>query len=718
MMSVGADSDAQGGAQAHEQWMPIGQVLALVEQHRVAGRLAAAQDLCRQILRVQPRHAEALHMLGIVLHQAGETSAAIDVMARAISANGAVPLYHSNLGEMLRLAGRLDEAVVAGSRAIELQPNFAQALNNLGIAYYDRGEFDEAIACYRRALAVDPGFAQAHNNLGNALRAQKNYAEAIAAYHRAIQLMPEYGDAYNNLGTAIRDQKKPKDAEEPYRKALALKPGDPSILNNLALSLMDQERLDEALALLQQSSAIDPHNHLTYTYFASAYFDKDMNEEAKAAAERALRLKPDDADATNIMGQILFEQNQSEEALACFRKAISLKPGLSDAYNNMGNSLKELGRFDEAMDAYIKALEIDSKASGVLLNLADAKKFTPNDPHLRLMEELISDTEIPGEEDRMQLHFGLGKAYGDLALHEESFHHLLQGNAMKRRTIDYNEAVTMDFFDRIRGTFTPELLREKRGRGDPSRLPLFVLGMPRSGTTLVEQILASHPAVFGAGEIKDLDAVVRNVRLDGTREAPYPEFIPAFQPQHFQQFGAQYVARLRTYSADAERITNKMPSSFFYIGLIHLALPNARIIHTRRNAIDTCLSCFSKLFTGAQNFSYELGELGRYYTAYDQLMAHWRSVLPEGAILEVPYEDLVDDLEGWARRIVAYCGLDWNDACLAFHEAKRPIRTASASQVRRPIFKTSVGRWLPYKDLLQPLIKELPAERVPDAAFR
>jgi tetratricopeptide (TPR) repeat protein len=696
--------------------MAIAQVLALAEQHRSTGRLDLAQNLCQQILRAQPRNAEALHLLGITLHQAGQQAAAIDVVTRAIAANGAVPLYFSNLGEMLRLAGRADEAVAAGLRAVALQPNFTQALNNLGIAYYDRSEYEEAAVYYRRALAVDPGFAEAHNNLGNAYRAQKRYAEAIAAYGRALQLKPDYADAYNNWGTAIRDQKKPKEAEGPYRRALALKPRDPSILNNLALTLLDLDRPDEALAMLQQSIAVDPRNHSTFTYFASGYLEKDMFEEARAACERALSLKPDDPDALNIMGQILFQQNQSEAALACFRKAVALKPGLCDAYNNMANTLKELGRFDEAHEAYLKALEIEPKSTGVLLNFADAKKFTPGDPHLLTLEALAADLGGLSEEEQMQLHFALGKAYADTKLHEQSFRHLLQGNALKRRAIDYNETATAEFFDRIRAVVTRELIAAKYGHGDLSRLPIFVLGMPRSGTTLVEQVLASHPKVFGAGEIKDLDTVVRNVRVDGIQEARYPDFMTAFGPEQLRQFGAQYVKLLSSHAPTAERITNKMPSSFFYVGLIHLALPNARIIHTRRHPIDTCVSCFSKLFTGAQSYTYELGELGRYYRKYDELMAHWRRVLPADAMLEVPYEELVDDFEPWARRIIDYCGLEWDNACLAFHETKRPIRTASASQVRRPIFKSSVGRWLAYKDLLERLIKELPLDAAAPSA--
>ncbi len=710
---MSADIGSQSPPAGQPQAMSIPQALALAEQNRAAGRLAVAQSICQQILRAQPQNGDALHLLGVTLHQAGQAAAAIDVLRRAVAANPAVPLYHSNLAEMLRLAGRPDEAIAAGLRAVALLPNFTQGLNNLGIAYYDRGDLDQAIACYRRALAVDPGFPEAHNNLGNALRAQRKFPEAISAYHRALQLKPDYADAYNNLGTAIRDQKKPKESEEPYRRALALKPRDPSILNNLALALLDLDRPDEALALLQQSIAVDPRNHNTFTYFASAYHEKELYDEARAAAERALSLKPDDPDSHNIMGQILLEQGQADAAIASFEKAVSLKPDLSDAYNNMGNALKELGRFDEARAAYLKALEIDPKATSVLLNFADGRKFTADDPYLRTLESLAADLGSLSEDEQMQVHFALGKAYADMDRHGDSFRHLLAGNALKRRKIDYDEAGTAAFCGRIRTVFAPELITRLAGRGDPSRLPIFILGMPRSGTTLVEQVLASHPKVFGAGEIKDLDAVVRSVKADGVEPAPYPEFMLAFDPDHLRRFGSQYVKRLAAYSTTAERVTNKMPSSFFYVGLIHLAMPNARIIHTRRNPIDTCVSCFTKLFTGAQNFSYDLGELGRYYRMYDELMAHWRRVLPKDAMLEVPYEALVEDFEPWARRIVEFCGLEWNDACLAFHETKRPVRTASASQVRRPVFKSSVGRWLAYKDLLEPLIRELPIEPEP-----
>ena len=312
-------------------------------------------------------------------------------------------------------------------------------------------------------------------------------------------------------------------------------------------------------------------------------------------------------------------------------------------------------------------------------------------------------------EDRRDLHFALGKAYADLDQRERSFHHLLEGNALKRREFVYDEAETLGFLDRIRTVFTAELMHSKRGLGDASMVPIFIVGMPRSGTTLVEQILASHPKVFGAGELKEFSKAATSLGMSNGALS-FPEVVPALSAEQLRQLGTSYLDGVAAAAPKAERITDKMPANFSFVGLIHLALPNARIIHMRRDPIDTCLSCFSQLFAGDVPYCYNLGELGRYYRAYQTLMEHWRRVLPAGLMLEVEYEKVVADIEGQARQTVAYCGLEWDDACLDFYKTQRPIRTASATQVRQPIYRTSVGRWKPYQHLLQPLIKELGIE--------
>jgi tetratricopeptide (TPR) repeat protein len=686
-----------------------GQALILAEQKRRHGLLADADELARRAIAAEPDNAEAEHMLGIVAHQSGKLAEAVEHVRRAIAIKPDVALYHANLAEMCRLAGRVDEAIAVGRRAIALDPDSAGAFSNLGAALFDKGKFEEALPHCDRAIAIQPDFAQAHSNRGNALQRLKRFAEAEPSYRRAIALQPDFPDGWNNLGTCLRELKRTEEAETVYRKALELAPNNPDTLDNLALAVKDLGRLDEAAELMRRALVIEARSDKFHLHHATVLLDQGKTEEAAAAAERALALDPNNHDAVNLMGRIAFERGDLKAALAHYRRALALKPDLADAFNNIGNALKELGRLQEAIDAYLEAIRIDPNVVGVYVNLADSKRFTPGDPHLAAMEALAAKPDGLSKTDRLQLDFALGKAYADLKDYDRSFRHLLAGNAAKRATTGYEEAVAFALFDRIEEVFSRELVARKSGGGDPSAMPIFVLGMPRSGTTLVEQIIASHPAVHGAGELQTFNEVVLSVRGPNGNAVQYPDFVPALDARALQRIGAAYVAELCKLAPGRERVTDKMPSNYFFAGLIRLALPNAKIIHSVRDPVDTCISCFSKLFSGEQNHTYDLGELGRYYKRYQQLMAHWHRVLPAGSILDVRYEDVVADLETQARRIIAYCGLSWHHDCLSFHKTDRPVRTASATQVRQPIYNSAVGRWRAYEPHLGPLLDALGA---------
>jgi tetratricopeptide (TPR) repeat protein len=689
-----------------------GQALILAEQKRRHGFLADADDLIRRAVANEPDNAEAEHMLGIIAHQSGKLAEAIEHVRRATALKPDVALYHANLGEMCRLAGRVDEAIAAGRRALELNPDYPGALSNLGIALFDQGKFEDALAHYDRALALDDTFVQAHSNRGNALQRLKRFAEAEPAYRRAIALQGDFADAWNNLGTCLRELKRPQEAEAVYRKALELTPTNPETLDNLALALKDLDRLDDAADMSRRALAIEQRSDKFHVHYATILLDLKKVDEAEAAVERALALNADNHEALNLIGRIAFECGELEESLKHYRRALTLKPDLADAFNNMGNVLKELGRLDEALDAYREAARLDPDISGVYVNLADSKKFAAGDPHLAAMEALAAKTDGLSKTDRMQLDFALGKAYADLKDHARSFKHLSAGNAAKRATIAYDEQATFALFERITAAFSRELIAAKSGGGDPSAAPVFIIGMPRSGTTLVEQIIASHPLAYGAGELQTLNDLLLTVRGADGKALAYPEFVAALDRVALQQIGARYVASVCAAAVDhgrmgAARITDKMPSNYYFAGFIHLALPHAKIIHIVRDPVDTCLSCFSKLFAAEQNHTYDLGELGRYYKRYERLMAHWRAVLPAGRILDVRYEDVVTDLEREARRIIAHCGLPWHDKCLSFHQTDRPVRTASATQVRQPIYASAVGRWRVYEEHLGPLLQAL-----------
>ncbi|MGF7131815.1 tetratricopeptide (TPR) repeat protein [Paraburkholderia sp. EB58] len=465
-----------------------------------------------------------------------------------------------------------------------------------------------------------------------------------------------------------------------FEKVRLERPADPGVYNNLGSTLVRMERFPEALERYRQAEALDPNN----------------------------------ADIHHNLGWILEQMHRLEEAVASYRRAVQLGPLVDGSYNNMANCLQSLGRFDEAHEAYRRAIEIAPQSMLYYRNFVQSKRMTLDDPCFVAMQKLAQHADALTADNQAQLHFAMGHALADLGQNDLSFEHLLKGNAMHRRSVNYNEAMTLDLFGHIPQFLSADLLKAKRGLGDPSASPVFIVGMPRSGSTLIEQILASHPQVFGAGERPDfgkalVGALARSeadhskLNFDALRNATAAQLVP---------LGADYVRRIAMEVPDASsylRITDKYPFNFINVGLIHLALPNARFIHSRRSPVEICLSIFSRIFQDVP-FGYDLGELGRYYRAYDKLMAHWREALPEGVMIEVQYEDLVDDLEGNVRRMLAHCGLDWDERCLAFHQTQRQVNTASASQVRKPLFRTSLERWRPAAELLQPLYDGLGPE--------
>jgi tetratricopeptide (TPR) repeat protein len=680
-------------------------------RHHQAGRLADAEQLCRQVLAADGRNADALHFLGLCAYQAGRHTAAIDLIGQAIAIRNDVPAYYNNLGNALQDQGRLADAVAQYSHALALKPDYIQALSNLGNALKLQGKLDDAVAQYERALALAPGSPQALNNLGNALQAQGRLADAVVQYRRALAVAPDYSPAHNNLGQALAGLGSLDEAIAHFARAIAHNPNYAEAHNNLGNALQAQRRLEQAIASYERALALVPDYPQAHSNLGNALQDQGRLDEAVQHYEKALTVRPDYPEAHNNLGNARLAQGRFAEAAACYERAIACDPNYAQAHHHLGVALHSMGDLARARQSYETAIDLAPTTPRYYRALLDVRQAAAGDKYFVAMQRLAEAIEsLPGSAQQ-ELHFALGKAYADLQQYELSFRHLVTANALKRRETAYNEPEMLRSFDRIRAVFTPELLKAKRGLGDPSTVPIFIVGMPRSGTTLVEQILASHPQVFGAGERNDFSRVAEGLQ---THDAAlrFPEIVPMLPGEALRDIGGRYLAGVAAAAAAAEapgaaRITDKMPGNFAYAGLITLALPNARIIHVRRDPIDTCLSCFSILFAVGQPQTYDLAELGRYYRAYAALMEHWRRVLPLGVMLEVQYEDVVADVARQARRIVAHCGLAWDDACLAFHKTQRPVRTASASQVRQDIYRSSVGRWQRYGDLLQPLIEAL-----------
>jgi tetratricopeptide (TPR) repeat protein len=384
------------------------------------------------------------------------------------------------------------------------------------------------------------------------------------------------------------------------------------------------------------------------------------------------------------LGDALAVLGRTDEARGAFARLLKADPKNAAGHFGIGGVLTQIGRFDEARAAYATAIALAPKTARYHRALAETAPFADGDPRLSALEALAGE-QLP-DDQQVELDFALGKAHDDLKHHAAAFDHWQRGNALKRRLMPYDEAAVAEFFGAVAQTFAPDVLRNTKG--DLSTLPVFVVGMPRSGTSLVEQVLASHPDIHGAGELLTLPELVDGARLDDAA-----------------QIGARYVESVAALAPNAKRIVDKLPANFRLIGWIKMALPDARIIHVMRDPRDSCFSCYSKLFLNGLNYTYDLGELGRYHRLYERLMMHWRMAVPD--MLEVRYETLVGDFEAQARRIVEHCGVGWDARCLRFHETDRAVRTLSQHQVRAPLFASSIGRWRPYARWLGPLFDAL-----------
>ena len=576
------------------------------------------------------------------------------------------------LGLVAAQAGAYDDALGLIEAAIRSNAGVSAYHGSLGDLAVRAGCMDRAETAYRSALCIDPRLYGALSSLGNLSTSRRRFDEAGRYYMRALTIAPQFAEAHFNFGILLEQRGDLEAAAGRYHEALRYRPAFPDALYNLG-NLVD--RLGDKAG-------------------------------ARRAYEQALSLAPGFAKARGNLGIVLLDLGDPDAALGLIAAAPEMTPDLWDVRADV---LTRLGRLGEAADAYRTAIGLQPPGTpryiGGLWQLA---KVTRDDPHLPAMAAWAADPSGLSDPDRLALHFALGKAHEDLGEPERALPHFLAGKKLIRAYVPYDEAGLLDQAARIRGVFSREFLGGREGLGDPSARPVFIVGMPRSGTTLIEQVLGSHPAAHAAGELPDLTLLSLSVQsADGT-PLDFPEMAQALPEEGFAILAQRYLDVLRRKSADALRVTDKAPSNFRLAGLIHLMLPNAAIIHAVRDPVDTCLSCLTTRFSkDSQPFTNDIAELGRYWRNYRTTMAHWRDVLPEGRILDVRYEDMVDDLEGQARRMLAHVGLDWDPACLSFYKNRRPVLTASATQVRQPLYARSVGRSQAYRELLKPLLDVL-----------
>jgi tetratricopeptide (TPR) repeat protein len=734
---------------------------ALADRPRIASAipvggyaLHTAEQAYRRVLADQPGHFRALCGLAVVRGQLGALDEAHDLIGRAVDVAGqsaedrvmlgttfirindlesahrqfemAVALDEEghtlarfHLANVLSGRGRVADAVVQYEKMLAVNPDNAEAHQNLGLALQRLGQFESALSHHEAALAIAPKSAVIRVSLADACRHLARHDDAIVHYAQALAINPGLTDAHINLGGCFHMTGRREQAIRSYQRALAINPGLADAHYNLGNLYAEFGNLDAAIVHYERSIALLPTSAEAHNNLANVLSRRGRLEETIEHYKAAIRLKPTYVSAQRSLGDALQSQNQIDGAIVCYRAALAIEPKDAPTLNRLASVLLIAGRLDEASRAYERAIDIAPENIGIQHNYAAVKPFAVGDRRLARLEELHAREDQLSDEQRIVLHFTLGKAYADLKDADRSFRHLDVGNRLKRRQVTYDERATLTLMQRIRDAFAKDIPTVKSNVGHDSQAPVFVVGMPRSGTSLVEQILASHPRVFGAGEVDHFATATSDVAQ--RRAGAYPDMLAKMSDEDFRQLGKIYVERLSRDGAAKDRIVDKLPSNFLFVGLIHLALPRARIIHVKRNAVDTCVSCYSLLFAEDQPFAYDLGELGRYYNAYEALMDHWRSVLPPGRMLEVEYEELVKDFEGQARRLVAHCGVDWDKRCLAFHETKRPVHTASLVQVRKSIYANSVGRSRFYGSKLEPLMDALeidssPSETAPGVA--
>ena len=693
-------------AQRGEVKVTPGTAIQMAGQLYSAGNYAQAEKVCRQLLTARPGNADAHNVLGVTLQALGRPEEAIESLRRAVELAPHAATIHANLGEILRQQGKTEEAAEALEEAVKLDPKNAQALNNVGISYFERGKAKLAVEHYRRAIEARPNMAEAHNNLGNALRVLGDTEGAIAAYQDALIHRERYPEAYNNLGTMLSDQGKLDEAEHALRKAINQNPSYLEAYDNLASVHVAKKNDIEALRVLADALKFAPTHVPTLILTARTQLRRGAYQLAEQALRHALQQQPDHAEALTVLGQVFHETDQYEQAIEVLEKAIESNPNNPEARNFYGVALKSVGRLDEARENLLTALRANRRMFGAYANLNDLVDFSEGEGAelFEEMDRIFKNARNIEADAFVPLHFAYAKALDDRKEHERALEHYILGGRLKRAQLNFDEREVHGFFDAIREAFPKEVFTERKFEGNPDERPVFIVGMPRSGSTLVEQIISSHPDIYGAGEVKYLSMAMNRVRDRFPSLPKFPQTMEKITPPQLGIIADNYLKLLTKSSGDAKRVTDKLLSNHFFVGLIHLILPNAKIINTQRDPVDTCLSGFTKLFKDDMPHSYDLAELGRYYAKYKEMMDHWQAVLPEGTLKVVQYEDVVADTEKEAKALIEFLGLPWDPTCVDFHKSDRPVKTASVAQVRKPIYKTSVKRWMKYGAGLQPLV--------------
>ena len=639
-----------------------------VRRHQI-GEFAQAEHMYREALRQAPGHPDVHHLLGMVLHQQDRNVEARREIEAAISVLEPIPHYHNSLGEVLRAVAELPSAVACYQRALELQPDYLEAVNNLGLALHANGSTSAARDAFAQVVRAQPEVAQAHNNLGIAEQSLGNLEGAAREFRKACDLAPQHAESWNNLGAVLQELGAIEEAGTALKRAIDIAP-------QLSRPHFNLSRLRVVL---------------------------DDVEAAQASVRRAIDLEPGEAEYYLHLAFVLRAQERFSEAINVLRQALSHSPNHPIANNDLAVLLLMHGDFEHAEQHLLAAIETAPELSAAYENLARTRHFSASDgPFMQDLQSRALDSRATSA-DQVHFNFALGKMWDDRDDAQRAFHHFELANRAARQLTNWDADARSKAVDEIIAIFNRDWFDDERtrhGYGDPSHAPLLIVGMPRSGTTLVEQILASHPKIVARGELDYFSnlASVMPQKLDKP-QIPYPQCALQLRSEDLHSIARNYLRQSFSDVGDAHHFTDKNPLNFEHMGLAAVMFPNAKFIHVTREPMDTCLSIYTTHFSRDLGFAYDLQEIARFYQDYERLMAHWRDCIGE-RVHEIAYEALVHEQERSTRALLDTLGLEWEADCLQFHRTQRMVETASYWQVRQPLYSVAVNRWRRYEPSL------------------
>ena len=636
-----------------------------------ANRPLRAEEICRDHLLMDPGNIQHIALLGRALAKQGRLDEAAAQVDQAIALAPEQPLLYEDLGSVRALQGRYDDAVPLFEKAISLDPRLPLAHKKLGQALAALGRGEEADRHFESYFDRDPATGQVAEAADH-LRAGRA-DEAIATLRTVLRRHPDHVAAMRYLALAYwREKNKPGDAEAWLRRATTTAPDFAPGWMTLGLVLLDNNKAADAIEAYRQATRLEPANAAVWAGLGNAF----------------------------------SQAGKQDDSVAAYAKSLALNPRVAGVHMSHGHALKTIGRQQEALVAYRAAIAARPRFGEVYWSMANLKVFRFEAAEIHAMEEQLARGDLTDSE-RVHFSFALGKAFEDAGDIDAAWSHYDAGNRLQRPLVKHDPLELEKRHDDIRRVFEPEFIETHAGRGHDAPDPILIVGLPRSGSTLVEQILASHSQVEGTAELPALGRIATSIgrfRADG---ATFPDAVTDLVGSDWKAYGQRYLEEAARHRfTERPLFTDKMPNNFPLLGLLHLILPNAKVIDARRHPLDTCLGCYKQLFAKGQNFTYDLEDLAHYYRHYDVILRYWHEALP-GKILTVHYEETVTDLDAQVRRILDHCGLPFEAACVHFHETRRAVRTASSEQVRQPIYFDALGKWRQYAHHFEWLVDEL-----------